>query len=236
MRCGNGNDYHCSMPMQEYVFRYPGGAIQRDSTGRFSRCDEAHRCLPPEVERDRCQPSLPGLRDRCNQLWLLSGIRTCAGGLLATMLPTVVHLCQLPDSSNMTASCSCEHLHALSQSVQEILSSTAIWCLQRPAVREGILFIARTIVQRTQPGQRQSVKNAEYLCHVHVKADAPLAAIVVADAEYPVTAAFSVIHKVGAAGSHVCCCAVLRKGGRCRQLALAKEIAYALVLCIEYVS
>ncbi len=63
-------------------------------------------------------------------------------------------------------------------------------------MREGILFIARTIVQRTQPGQRQSVKNAEYLCHVYVRSDSGIAAIVVADGEYPTTGAFSVISKV----------------------------------------
>ncbi|GLI59891.1 hypothetical protein VaNZ11_001929 [Volvox africanus] len=66
---------------------------------------------------------------------------------------------------------------------------------QRGTVREGIMFIARTIAQRTQPGMRQTVKNEEYLCHVHVK-DTGLAGIVVADAEYPTTAAFSVIGKV----------------------------------------
>ncbi|KAJ9511153.1 hypothetical protein QJQ45_013222 [Haematococcus lacustris] len=67
---------------------------------------------------------------------------------------------------------------------------------QRPAVREGIMFIARTIVQRTSPGQRQTVKNAEYFCHVYVTAETGLAAIVVADSEYPTTAAFSIISKV----------------------------------------
>ncbi|GLC33567.1 hypothetical protein PLESTB_000089000 [Pleodorina starrii] len=66
---------------------------------------------------------------------------------------------------------------------------------QRGTVREGIMFIARTIAQRTQPGMRQTVKNDEYLCHVHVK-DNGIAGIVVADAEYPTTAAFSVIGKM----------------------------------------
>jgi synaptobrevin family protein YKT6 len=66
---------------------------------------------------------------------------------------------------------------------------------QRGAVREGIMFIARTIAQRTTPGMRQTVKNDEYLCHVHVK-DNGLAGVVVADAEYPTTAAFAIISKV----------------------------------------
>ena len=51
---------------------------------------------------------------------------------------------------------------------------------QRGAVREGLNFLGRTIVQRTQPGQRQSVKTEGYLCHVHVK-DFGLAAIVICD-------------------------------------------------------
>ena len=66
---------------------------------------------------------------------------------------------------------------------------------QRGTVREGILFLARTIVQRTQPGVRQTVKSEEYYCHVHVK-DSGLAGVVVADGEYPPTGAFSVIGKV----------------------------------------
>lgn len=66
---------------------------------------------------------------------------------------------------------------------------------QRASVKEGLLFLARTIVQRTQPGQRQSVKAEGYLVHCHVR-DNGLAGIVVADEEYPTTAAFSIITKV----------------------------------------
>ena len=51
---------------------------------------------------------------------------------------------------------------------------------QRGTVREGLNFLTRTIVQRTQPGQRQSVKTEGYFCHVHVR-EYGLAAIVVAD-------------------------------------------------------
>mmetsp|Transcript_22954 Transcript_22954/g.50351 ORF Transcript_22954/g.50351 Transcript_22954/m.50351 type:complete len:200 (-) Transcript_22954:1727-2326(-) len=66
---------------------------------------------------------------------------------------------------------------------------------QRGAVREGILFIARTIAQRTQPGLRQSVKTEGYLCHVHVR-DSGIAGVVVGDEEYPTTASFAIITKV----------------------------------------
>lgn len=66
---------------------------------------------------------------------------------------------------------------------------------QRATVREGIMFAARTIVARTQPGMRQTVKNQDYLCHVHAR-DFGIAGVVVADKDYPVTAAFSIISKV----------------------------------------
>lgn len=66
---------------------------------------------------------------------------------------------------------------------------------QRGTVKEGILFIARTIVQRTPSGTRQTVKNDDYFVHVHVK-ESGIAGVVVADKEYPTTAAFSVISKV----------------------------------------
>lgn len=66
---------------------------------------------------------------------------------------------------------------------------------QRGTVREMITFVSRTIVQRSQPGQRQTVKHEEYYCHVHVK-DSGLASIVMTDKEYPTLAAFGVINKV----------------------------------------
>jgi synaptobrevin family protein YKT6 len=65
---------------------------------------------------------------------------------------------------------------------------------QRGSVREMINFISRTIVQRTQPGLRQTVRQDDYYCHVHVR-DNGLAGVVVADKDYPTTAAFSIIAK-----------------------------------------
>lgn len=87
----------------------------------------------------------------------------------------------------------CPYLHA-----QQACSRTCPGLhahLTAGSVREGLHFLARTIVQRTQPGLRQSVKTEGYLCHVHVR-DFGLAGIVVADQEYPTTAAFSIITKV----------------------------------------
>ena len=63
---------------------------------------------------------------------------------------------------------------------------------QRASVREMIIFVCRTIVRRTHPGQRQTVQHEDYFCHVHVR-DNQIAAIAVADQEYPSRAAFSVL-------------------------------------------
>jgi synaptobrevin family protein YKT6 len=65
---------------------------------------------------------------------------------------------------------------------------------QRGAVRELLTFTIRTVAQRTVPGQRQTVKQEDYFCHVHVK-ESGLAGVAVTDAEYPTLAAFSVVGK-----------------------------------------
>ncbi|KIZ01023.1 VAMP-like protein YKT61 [Monoraphidium neglectum] len=66
---------------------------------------------------------------------------------------------------------------------------------QRASVREMLQFTSRTIVQRTAPGQRQTVRQEDYYMHVHVR-DSGLAAVAVCDKDYPPTAAFSVAAKV----------------------------------------
>ena len=65
---------------------------------------------------------------------------------------------------------------------------------QRSSVREMLTFISRIIVKRTQPGQRQSVEQDQYL--VHVSNRGGLVAIAVMDKEYPTRAAFSVLGKM----------------------------------------
>jgi synaptobrevin family protein YKT6 len=55
---------------------------------------------------------------------------------------------------------------------------------QRGSVQEFMTFTSQMLVERTQPGSRQSVKEQEYICHVFVRADG-LAAVLVSDAEYP---------------------------------------------------
>ncbi|XP_050296367.1 synaptobrevin homolog YKT6 [Anthonomus grandis grandis] len=55
---------------------------------------------------------------------------------------------------------------------------------QRGSVQEFMLFCAKTIVERTLPASRQSVKEGDYFCHVYVRAD-NLAGVVISDHEYP---------------------------------------------------
>ena len=62
------------------------------------------------------------------------------------------------------------------------------------SVREMLTFISRTIVKRTQPGQRQSVEQDKYL--VHVANRGGLVAIAVMDKEYPSRSAFCVLGKM----------------------------------------
>lgn len=71
-------------------------------------------------------------------------------------------------------------------------------------------FTSDVLVERTTPGQRQSVREqgicfaiilhfslslSEYRCHVFVRSDG-LACVVIADMDYPVRVAFTLMNKV----------------------------------------
>eukprot|EP00267_Zea_mays_P041596 XP_020393506.1 VAMP-like protein YKT61 [Zea mays] len=64
---------------------------------------------------------------------------------------------------------------------------------QRSAAREFIVFVARTVAQRTQPGQRQSVQHEEYKVHSHNRNG--LCAVAFMDDHYPVQSAFSLLNQ-----------------------------------------
>lgn len=55
---------------------------------------------------------------------------------------------------------------------------------QRGSVQEFIQFASKTIVERTSPTTRQSIKQDVYMCHAYVRSD-NLAAVLIADHEYP---------------------------------------------------
>jgi synaptobrevin family protein YKT6 len=66
---------------------------------------------------------------------------------------------------------------------------------QRSGVREFMTFTSDLLVERTNIGERQSVKEQEYICHVYANSDC-LAAVVVTDMEYPSRVVFTLINKI----------------------------------------
>ncbi|XP_072965967.1 VAMP-like protein YKT61 [Typha angustifolia] len=65
---------------------------------------------------------------------------------------------------------------------------------QRGAAKEFILFVARTVANRTPPGQRQSVQHEEYKVHSYNRDG--LCALAFMDDHYPIRSAFSLLNKV----------------------------------------
>jgi len=58
-------------------------------------------------------------------------------------------------------------------------------------------FFSKTVVERTQQGQRQSVQESSYTFHSYNRGGAEqLGAIMITDQEYPVRPAFSLLQKV----------------------------------------
>lgn len=98
----------------------------------------------------------------------------------------VIHGSTLLRYVRREASCSCvlclsstnECLSALSQTVEELL-----------------LFLPKTFLKRTAPGQRQSVEHEVYVVHCFVRRDG-LAAAVITDSEYPARVAFTLLNNL----------------------------------------
>ncbi|KAM3336278.1 hypothetical protein ACQJBY_030329 [Aegilops geniculata] len=65
---------------------------------------------------------------------------------------------------------------------------------QRPAAREFIVFVARTVALRTRAGTRQTVQHQEYKVHCYNQGG--LCAVAFTDDHYPVRSAFSLLGKV----------------------------------------
>ncbi|KAK3004772.1 hypothetical protein RJ639_018307 [Escallonia herrerae] len=65
---------------------------------------------------------------------------------------------------------------------------------QRSSVKEFILFVSRTVAQRTQSGQRQSVSHEEYKVHSYNRNG--VCAVGFMDDHYPVRSAFSLLNQV----------------------------------------
>ncbi|ELT99171.1 hypothetical protein CAPTEDRAFT_183405 [Capitella teleta] len=66
---------------------------------------------------------------------------------------------------------------------------------QRSSVQEFMDFTSKIITERTNPAQRTSVKEQEYMCHTYVRSDS-LSGVLVSDHEYPSRVSFTLINKV----------------------------------------
>ncbi|XP_066923083.1 synaptobrevin homolog YKT6-like [Clytia hemisphaerica] len=66
---------------------------------------------------------------------------------------------------------------------------------QRSSVREFMDFTGKIIVERTSAGQRASVSEQEYLCHVFVGGDG-LSGVAITDKEYNQRVAFNMLNKI----------------------------------------
>lgn len=58
-----------------------------------------------------------------------------------------------------------------------------------------LLFLTKTFLKRTEPGQRQSVEHEGYVVHCYVRADG-LAGTVTTDTEYPARVAFVMLGQI----------------------------------------
>ena len=65
---------------------------------------------------------------------------------------------------------------------------------QRNTVKEMMMFVSRTVARKTLVGQRQTVQQEEYFCHVHNRDG--LVGIAFVDQDYPARAGFCVVNKV----------------------------------------
>lgn len=66
---------------------------------------------------------------------------------------------------------------------------------QRSSVAEFLKFTTSICAERTQIGQRQSVKEQNYMCHVFIT-DKRVGAVVISDHEYPSRVVFNLMSKL----------------------------------------
>jgi len=66
---------------------------------------------------------------------------------------------------------------------------------QKSSVKEFMDFTGKIIVERSSPGQRASVKEQDYMCHVYISNDG-LSGVAITDVEYPQRVAFNMLNKL----------------------------------------
>ncbi|WFD37179.1 palmitoyltransferase [Malassezia japonica] len=69
--------------------------------------------------------------------------------------------------------------------------------IQRGTVQDMMAFMAKTVVERTSPTQRQSIQENNFTAHVHARpAVDGISGVLVSDSEYPVRVAYSLLNKL----------------------------------------
>lgn len=69
--------------------------------------------------------------------------------------------------------------------------------MQRGTVQDMMAFMAKTVSERTQPTQRQSIQENTFTAHVHMRpAVDGVSGVLVSDSEYPVRVAYSLLNKL----------------------------------------
>ncbi|KAL1924645.1 uncharacterized protein VTP21DRAFT_4299 [Calcarisporiella thermophila] len=72
---------------------------------------------------------------------------------------------------------------------------SAFGYFQRKYVQESMRFVASTIIERTNPGQRKSVEEEGFVGHAYVRSDGA-GGVIISDKEYPPRVAFSLLNKI----------------------------------------
>ncbi|GME69530.1 unnamed protein product [[Candida] boidinii] len=66
---------------------------------------------------------------------------------------------------------------------------------QKSSVAQFMKFFAETISERTQPGQRQSVEEGNYIGHVFTRSEG-VSGVIISDKEYPIRPAYTLLNKI----------------------------------------
>ena len=80
-------------------------------------------------------------------------------------------------------------------SLAEVQDVSSFNYFQRKGAQEFMTFTSNLVTQKTQKGQRQSVKQEEYMCHCFCRQDG-LAGVLLTNDEYPNRIAFTLISKL----------------------------------------
>ncbi|KAF9426300.1 palmitoyltransferase [Podila epigama] len=81
------------------------------------------------------------------------------------------------------------------KAIVDVKDLSSFGFFQRSSIGEFMTFMSQTIAEKTQPGQRQSIEESNYVGHVYARAEG-VAGVVITDKEYPPRVAFSLLNKI----------------------------------------